>query len=178
MCVVAAALAVVPFAQLADAKPPAAPAVPGDIQPPEGHEPFLSGHAVGVQIYSCNATASGSAWGLVAPRATLYDDNGRAFVEHFAGPTWQARDGSSVVATRDAPPATVDPTAIPWLRLRATSTSAGADGDKLVKTSYVQRVATTGGLAPAASSCDAGTVGDRVEVPYTADYYFWRESGR
>ena len=151
-----------------------APDVPSVIAVTGDEKPFLAAHAKGVQIYACRS----GAWALVAQRATLYGDNDRVIASHFGGPTWQARDGSSVVATRDAPPATVDPTAIPWLRLRATSTSAGADGDKLVKTSYVQRVATTGGLAPAASSCDAGTVGDRVEVPYTADYYFWRESGR
>ena len=170
------AIAVAAAAALPSAAAAAVPApdVPGTIAVTGDEKPFLAAHAEGVQIYACRA----GAWTLVAPRATLYGDNDQVIASHFGGPTWQARDGSSVVATRDAPPATVDPTAIPWLRLRATSTSAGADGDKLVKTSYVQRVATTGGLAPAASSCDAGTAGDRVEVPYTADYYFWKETGR
>jgi hypothetical protein len=40
---------------------------------------------------------------------------------------------------------TVDPTAIPWLRLSAASTAAGPDGDRLVDTTYIQRIATTGG---------------------------------
>ena len=39
-------------------------------------------------------------------------------------------------------------------------------------------VATTGGLAPALSDCNAATAGAQVEVPYTADYYFWKETGR
>jgi hypothetical protein len=73
---------------------------------------------------------------------------------------------------------TVDTTAIPWLRLKATSTSAGPDGDRLLKTAYVQRINTTGGLAPAAADCNAATAGAQVEVPYTADYYFWKETGR
>jgi len=44
----------------------------------------------------------------------------------------------------------------------------------LVGTTFIQRLNTTGGLPPAASECDATTVGTRAEVPYTADYYFWR----
>jgi hypothetical protein len=149
------------------------PDVPGDIQVEAGHKLFLSGHAVGVQIYSCNATAGGYAWGLVAPRANLYDDNGKLIVTHYGGPAWEARDGSTVVATRDGQ-ANVDPTTIPWLRLRAVSTSAGPDGGRLAETTFIQRVATTGGLAPAAADCSATTAGDRMEVPYTADYHFWK----
>jgi hypothetical protein len=138
---------------------------------------FLAGHAIGVQIYRCNATSGGFAWGLVAPRANLYDDHGNLIMTHYGGPTWEARDGSKVVAARDGQ-VTVDTTAIPWLRLKATSTSAGPDGDRLLKTAYVQRINTTGGLAPAAADCNAATAGAQVEVPYTADYYFWKETGR
>jgi hypothetical protein len=35
--------------------------VPDKIQVPAGNKVFLVGHAVGVQIYSCNATAGGFA---------------------------------------------------------------------------------------------------------------------
>ena len=111
------------------------------------------------------------------PRANLYGDNGKLIATHFAGPTWQAKDGSRVVGRRDAPPVTVDGTAIPWLRLAAASTSVGDDGDRLAGTSYIQRVATTGGLAPAAATCNAATAGDVEEIPYTADYYFWKAVG-
>ncbi len=175
--VVVAALAALPLAQLADAKRPAAPHVPSTIRVGEGYTPFLSGHAVGVQIYSCNATAGGHAWGLVAPQANLYNDKGKLIMKHYGGPTWEARDGSKVVGAR-VDQAIVDPSAIPWLLLRAASTSPGPDGDRLVKSAYIQRIATTGGLAPAAASCNAGTAGAQVEVPYTADYYFWKEKGR
>ena len=176
MCVVLAAVAALPLAQVADAKTEA-PDVPGDIQVEAGHEVFLSGHAIGVQIQRCNATAGGFAWGLVAPRANLYDDHGNVIMTHYGGPTWEARDGSKVMAARDGQ-VIVDSTAIPWLRLKATSTSAGPDGDRLLRTAYVQRVNTAGGLAPAAADCNAATAGAQVEVPYTADYYFWKETGR
>jgi hypothetical protein len=173
---VVALVAALPLAQAAVAGPPA-PDVPVDIQVPSGHKVFLVGHAVGVQIYSCNATGGGFAWTLVAPRANLYGDNGKLIATHFAGPTWEAKDGSRVVGRRDAPPVTVDGTAIPWLRLAAASTSSGDDGDRLAGTSYVQRVATTGGLAPTAAACNAATAGEIEEIPYTADYYFWKAVG-
>jgi hypothetical protein len=68
---------------------------------------------------------------------------------------------------------TVDPTAIPWVRLSAASTTPG----RLGNTTYIQRIATTGGLAPPAAECDAATAGTVDEVPYTADYYFWKKTG-
>jgi len=71
-------------------------------------------------------------------------------------------------------PAVVDPTSIPWLRLTAVSTSAGAAGDRLLPTTFIQRLETTGGHAPAAADCNATTLGRVSEVPYTADYYFWK----
>jgi hypothetical protein len=147
---------------------PSTPDVPEGIAVPEGNKPFLIGHAVGVQIYRCN----GAGWDPVAPRANLYADNGQLIATHFAGPSWQARDGSQVVGRRIKDPVTVDPTAVPWLLLEAKSATAGPDGDRLAATTYVQRVATTGGLAPNASTCHADTAGVEAEVPYTADYVF------
>jgi Protein of unknown function (DUF3455) len=171
---IVAAAAVLSVTQVAQAGPPP-PVVPSKIQVPDGNKVFLVGHAVGVQIYSCNATPSGFVWGFVAPRANLYDDHGKLIITHFAGPTWQAMDGSRVVGTPEAS-VTVDPTAIAWVRLSA-STTPGPDGDRLVATTYIQRIATTGGLAPPAADCNAATAGTVAEVPYTADYYFWKKTG-
>ncbi|MBU4508400.1 MAG: DUF3455 domain-containing protein, partial [Gammaproteobacteria bacterium] len=38
---------------------------------------------------------------------------------------------------------------------------------------YIQRVATKGGVAPA-MACDAATMGSKQIVNYQADYIFWR----
>lgn len=132
---------------------------------------FLVGHATGVQIYRCNEATN--AWDFVAPRADLYDDNGKVVTRHFGGPTWQAKDGSFVVGRRENG-VSVDATAIPWLLLSASSTASGPAGDRLVGTTFIQRTATTGGRAPAAADCNAGTAGSTVEVAYTADYHFWK----
>jgi hypothetical protein len=168
-------IAAAALSQVADAAPPE-PVVPTDIQVGDGNKVFLVGHAVGVQIYSCNSTASGFNWGLVAPRADLYDDHGKLIVKHFGGPTWRAKDGSTVVGRREQQ-VTVDASAIPWLLLSKASATAGEGGDRLVSTTFIQRIATTGGVAPAAAECDATTAGAEVEIPYTADYYFWKATG-
>ena len=174
VAVIAGATSGVPLAGAAQAGPPG-PDVPADIAVEAGNKAFLVGHAVGVQIHTCTAVGGGYAW-VTTPRANLYGDNGQLIATHFAGPTWQANDGSSVVGKR-VNGVTVDPTAIPWLLLAAASTAAGSDGGRLTGTTFIQRTATTGGLPPAASSCHAGTVGTAVEVPYTADYHFWKATG-
>jgi hypothetical protein len=152
---------------------PRPPSVPAPIQVPAGNDPFLLGHASGTQRYMCQPSSSGYAWTFVAPSATLVDDKDKPITTHFAGPTWQARDGSAVVGAR-VEGVTVSTSAIPWLLLRATSTTTGPDGgDRLTGTTYIQRVNTTGGLAPV-SGCDATTAGTTTDVPYTSDYYFYR----
>lgn len=170
-----AAAATVSGAQLAHAGPEE-PDMPADIAVPDGHKLFLIGHAVGVQIHKCNATASGFLWSFVGPRADLFDRNGKLLATHFGGPTWQARDGSYVVGKAEKR-VTPDASAIPWLLLSAPTTAAGPDGDRLTGTKFIQRIATTGGLEPPAAECNATTAGTTKEVPYTADYTFWKATG-
>jgi hypothetical protein len=80
------------------AKPPPVPSVPSNLVVTDGSVPHLLGHAVGTQNYTCQLTASGTyAWTFVAPAATLSDDKGKQIATHYAGPTWQATDGSTVV---------------------------------------------------------------------------------
>jgi hypothetical protein len=162
----AAAMAVT---QVAHAGPPA-PEVPGEIQVDEGNKVFLVGHAVGVQIYTCN----GITWSSAVPRASLYDDNGKLIITHFRGPTWQARDGSQAVGTV-VNKVNVDRSAIDWLLL-STTTTPGLDGDRLVGTTFIQRIHTAGGVTPPAADCNAATADKVVEVPYTADYIFWKKT--
>jgi hypothetical protein len=146
---------------------------PSDIAVPAGNQVFLVGHATGVQKYSCNA----GSWGPAStPEATLVDDNGKIVATHFGGPTWQATDGSTIQGDVVPPRVTVDPTAIPWLLLKAKNGTAGpGGGSQLVKTTYIQRLNTTGGLAPT-GPCDPNDP-TQVKIPYTADYKFWKSVG-
>jgi hypothetical protein len=154
--------------------PPSVPAAAA-VQVSAGHVPFLLGHAIGTQNYICqiaSTSATGYAWTFVAPSATLVDDKGQPIITHFAGPTWQANDGSTVMGAR-VEGATVSTSAIPWLLLGATAKAPGETGDQLTATTFIQRVNTTGGLAPE-SGCDATTVGAGANVLYTSDYYFYK----
>lgn len=147
-----------------------APTTPPEIAVPAGHRYAFSLDAVGVQMYECRATAAGGyAWAFVAPEADLLR-RGRIKGSHYVGPTWEYIDGSTVVGARVSG-VTVDATAIPWLLLNAVS---HAEDGKMTEVTYIQRVDTVGGLAPAASGCDAARVGADADVDYTATYHFYR----
>jgi hypothetical protein len=46
-------------------------------------------------------------------------------------------------------------------------------GDQLLKTTFIQRLHTSGGIAPSAATCSQPAhVGTRALVPYEADYIF------
>jgi hypothetical protein len=126
--------------------------------------------ARGVQIYECRAATNPYAaaqWTLLAPEAELYDSDGKHAGHHFAGPRWEADDGSriagSVMARADAP----QHGAIAWLLLNATS--EGAVG-RFSGVKQVQRIHTVGGVAPP-TACTPG--GNTLRVPYSADYVFF-----
>jgi hypothetical protein len=133
----------------------------------------MSFDAHGVQIYSCNATSATTyGWVFQAPEATLYNPGGQVAGTHYAGPTWQADDGSTVVGKKLAA-YTADASSIPWLLLQAVS--HGGDDGRMTPVSYVQRLDTVGGKAPA-TGCDASHVGDVARVDYTATYFFYKAS--
>lgn len=171
---------VIPFAALAAllggcASAPPVPApivVPDAIKTPDGQTLSLKLVASGVQIYTCKPVADTAVhyqWALRAPQADLYDLAGRRMGRHFAGPTWEALDGSTVVGQVQAHADSPDPNAIPWLLLTATSrSSVGVFG----AVQFVQRLNTVGGKAPA-DGCSAGTAGTEARIPYSAEYYFY-----
>lgn len=137
--------------------------VPAAIAPAADQTLAFGMDAEGVQKYACSAAG---AWVFVAPEATLSRGN-QTFIHHYAGPTWEWLDGSTVVGARLAG-VTVDASAIPWLLLGAKSHN-DIDG-KMTDITQIQRVSTTGGNAPAG----ACTPGATVDVPYTALYLFYR----
>jgi hypothetical protein len=166
----AVAAATLSMTQVAHAALPS-PTVPDAIKVSAGNEAFLVGHvSTGVQIYKCDGTT----WTFIAPRADLVDDKGQLIIKHFAGPTWQATDGSSVVGAKVAG-VTVDPNAVPWLLLKAAKTTAGPGGNLLAPTTFIQRINTVGGIAPT-EACNAAKSGTVKEVPYKADYFFYKST--
>ena len=108
----------------------------------------------------------------LSPSTTEADTPARA--------TWQSSlDSSAVWAKKiqeSSDPAYVAPNAIPWFLLEVTGDRPGPmGGTQLSNTSYIQRVRTSGGTAPTSACTEAGVL---VFVPYTADYIFYRPTGR
>ncbi|HEX6722205.1 MAG TPA: DUF3455 domain-containing protein, partial [Burkholderiaceae bacterium] len=111
------------MAVLAACTVPLGPTAVPDTLKPEGQRMSDRVAARGEQIYECRAlpNATGASWAFVAPDAELLDARGAVAGKHYAGPHWEAADGSKIVgavkARADAPQAS----AIPWLLLSAKS---------------------------------------------------------
>jgi uncharacterized protein DUF3455 len=149
--------------------PIAAQEIPVQLQVPASEKLVIEVHAKGDQIYTCKTDAAQSAWTLKAPDAQLFDKNGKLFGKHFAGPSWQANDGSKVTGKAAANVPSPDANSIPWLLV----TVVGHEGNgALERVTTIQRINTKGGKAPA-SGCDTTHAGEELRVPYTADYRFY-----
>jgi hypothetical protein len=150
--------------------PLAMPSVPDPIRPSEGEVLVAKAAAKGTQIYECQGGDAGAyAWKLLGPEADLADDSGKAIGRHYAGPTWESTDGSKVVAEVKARSDAPGGQSIPWLLLKAKTTSGTGVFSKVTS---VQRVDTFGGVAPS-TGCEAQHAGARESVPYRANYYFY-----
>lgn len=138
---------------------------PPALDPPAGNVLSAVFAAKGVQIYQCTA----GAWAFVEPAASLtgrsWRPAGRHDVIHFRGPSWQSTEDGSLVEARAVANSPV-PGSIPELLLQATRNR----GDGVFgSTTYIQRLATKGGVAPA-GACVDGTV---TAIPYSAEYRFF-----
>ena len=180
----------------ASAQALAVPPVPDALQVPAGNTLFLGARAAGTQNYVCLPTAKRTlAWRFLGPQATLFVESEGGLqpqvTTHFlsvnpievnvARPTWQhSVDTSKVwgrVRASSADPIYVEAGAIPWLLLEAAGTELGPDGgDVLAPTTFIQRVNTSGGLAPATGCSNDDEIGKVALVPYSTDYYFYRKS--
>jgi hypothetical protein len=172
---------------------PHAPAVPAKLEPPDGFTVFFRAHAIGTQNYMCLPSAAGAAWKQYAPQATLYqtfrDEMGQQLATHFlsanpdepglARPTWQHSFDSSRVWARQWDYSVdsnyVAPGAIPWLVLLVVGKEDGPEGGSfLTRARWIQRVNTSGGVAPSTGCSQASEIGTIALVPYEADYFFYK----
>jgi Protein of unknown function (DUF3455) len=150
----------------------------GDIPPPlrvpANALLTLQVHAAGVQIYRCRAAKDDAArveWALKEPEADLFDHAGNKIGKHYAGPTWEATDGSKVIGEVVARANSPDPNAVAWLLLSAKSTSgSGVFG----RVRFIQRLRTVGGNPPS-DGCSQASAGEEVRVAYSAEYWFYAD---
>lgn len=167
-----AALLTPVIAACASAQAPAPiAAVPSNLKPGADQTLAMIVPAKGVQIYECRAAKDGNgyAWAFVAPEADLFDANGKKIGRHYAGPHWEAADGSRIVGALKERADAAAANAIPWLLL--ATKSVGPQG-AFSNVASIQRVNTAGGVAPR-DGCSQAEAGKAARVGYTADYYFF-----
>jgi hypothetical protein len=166
----------------------APPPVPAALAVPAGNKAVREGHATGTQNYICLPSATGFAWTFFGPQATLLNDDDQQIITHFLSPnpseggtaraTWQDSHDTSTVWAKaiatSSDPAFVAPGAIPWLLLQVVGTQSGpTNGKKLIATTYIHRLSTSGGIAPTTGCAQSTDVGKKAFVPYTANYFFY-----
>lgn len=122
-------------------------------------------HAEGAQIYECKRNDRDQlAWQFREPIATLMI-NGQTVGHHFAGPSWEWNDGSTVTAKVAARAPGATSRDIPLLKLDVTGQR---NAGRLSGVTTIQRLNTVGGALEGACS----SPGAMASVPYAADYAF------
>lgn len=169
----AAALAACASSPMATAtKPYDQSMLPATVQVPAGHKVAMETVGIGDITYECRAK-SGSAefeWVFVGPDAKLMDRRGRTVGKYYGPPaTWEAMDGSKITGTQLA----VAPAAAGSIPLQLVRANPAAGTGAMSGVTHIQRVATVGGVAPAAL-CGATNIGAKQVVKYQADYIFYK----
>ena len=174
------------------------------LTPPDGNSEFLATHGVGTQGYVCLPSSTGVSFTVnnARPEATLFTNVfGEAFqiITHFLSPvenpndvgpkpprfgdaTWQSSFDSSRVwaqktdfVSAGSEASCPNAGAIDCLLLQTIGSAQGPTGGEiLTKTTFIQRLNTKGGSAPATGCSNLADVGKQALVPYAADYLFFR----
>jgi len=147
--------------------------LPAAVQVPPGHSVAMETVGAGDITYECKAkkdAADQFEWTFIGPDAILSDRGGKAIGKYFGPPaTWQNNDGSKVTATQVA----VAPAGAGNIPSQLVKANPAVGSGAMSGVSYIQRVATKGGVAPAAA-CAAANAGSKQKVQYQADYIFWK----
>jgi hypothetical protein len=188
---IAAAFAVSP-SQATSANGNAVPPVPTNIQVPAGYKLSRVAQATGTQNYICLPSGSGVNFALFTPQATLFEKRTQTMTHYFSPnpteggtirATWlDSRDTSTVwgevkPGNSSTDPAYVASGAIPWLLVTIVGSEDGnGKVGTLARTTFIQRLNTSGGMAPKTGCSSAADIGNKAFVPYTTDYYFYKSA--
>ena len=147
--------------------------LPGAVQVPAGNKVAMETVGVGQITYECRAKAGAAdqfEWVFVGPDARLMDRSGKQVGKYYGPPaTWENMDGSKVTATQVA----VAPAMAGSIPYQLVKANPAMGSGMMTGTTYIQRVATQGGVAPA-MPCAAGNMGTKQIVKYQADYIFYK----
>ncbi len=152
------------LAQMAD--------LPEPVRVPAGHQMAMKAVGVGELTYECRAKAADPMvfeWAFVGPVAKLMDASNKEVGKYFAGPTWEAMDGSKVTGKQVA----IAPSSPGNIPLQLVKADPATGNGAMSGITYIQRVNTKGGVAPS-EPCAAGSVGMKKQVAYQADYVFFK----
>ena len=155
------------------AKPYSQDALPDAVKVPAGHRVALETIGVGEITYECRAKADAAGvfeWVFVGPKADLISRAGSKLGTYYGPPaTWENSDGSKITGAQVA----VAPIGAGNIPAQLVKANPAMGSGAMTGVTYVQRVATKGGVAPA-TACDGTAVGKREIVKYQADYIFYK----
>ena len=147
--------------------------LPDAVKVPTGHRVALETVGVGDITYECRVKANmadAHEWVFVGPQADLKSRSGAKLGTYYGPPaTWASADGSKITGTQVA----VAPAGTGNIPAQLVKANPAMGTGAMTNVTYVQRVATQGGVAPA-SACDKGAIGRKEVVKYQADYIFWK----
>ena len=147
--------------------------LPAAVQVPAGNKVAMETVGVGEITYQCNPKkdmAGQFEWVFVGPDAKLNDRSGKQVGKYYGPPaTWESMDGSKLTGTQLA----VAPSSAGNIPLQLVKANPAMGSGAMTGVTYIQRVATSGGVAPA-MACDAGNAGSKQIVRYQSDYIFYK----
>ena len=148
-------------------------ALPDAVKVPAGNKVAMETVGVGEITYQCSAKkdmADQFEWVFVGPDAKLNDRGGKQVGKYYGPPaTWESMDGSKLTATQIA----VSPGATGSIPTQLVKANAAMGSGAMSGVTYIQRVSTQGGVAPA-MPCAAANAGAKQTVKYQADYIFYK----
>ena len=146
--------------------------LPEPVRVPAGHTMAMKAMGIGEITYECRAKTGDPAafeWVFVAPVAKLMDASNKEVGKYYAGPTWESMDGSKVTGKQVA----VAPAMAGSIPLQLVKADPAMGSGAMTGITYIQRVNTKGGVAPA-EPCVAASAGKKQQVAYQADYVFFK----
>ena len=147
--------------------------LPATVQVPAGNKVAIETVGVGDITYACNPKkdmAGEFEWVFVGPDANLNDRSGKQVGKYFGPPaTWENMDGSKLTGMQVA----VAPNSAGNIPLQLVKANPAMGMGAMTGVTYIQRVATQGGVAPA-MACNASNAGSKQIVKYQADYIFYK----
>jgi hypothetical protein len=143
------------------------------VQVPAGHRVAMQTVGAGSITYECRVKKDSTdqfEWVFAGPDAKLLDSAGKTVGKYYGPPaTWEAVDGSKITGTQVA----VSPGGAGNIPLQLVKANPAMGMGAMQGITYIQRVNTMGGIAPA-MPCAQAQVSQKQVVQYQADYNFWK----